>query len=690
MDGARSLVIKGELYLYGIIDPMSFGEPEFIRAIDVISSLVELGDANPVVVHINSPGGALFEGLAIYDSLKASGKRIIVKIEGLAASIASIIAMAGDEISMASGATMMIHNPWNVVAGDADDFRKEADTLERLGNRLAQIYAARTGRSAEEVKALMESETYFSADEAVNLGFADHVDEPMRVAAFAPLSQQNMARLLLAPCSIRPGETVRNIAAPAAPQTEGPIMANENQNDGGTAPTVSTAVSTQPQNAVAAPDLNAIRAETLRFERERVGLIRAAVRTAKLPETFADDMIRDGVSIDDARAKIIDKWGEVQNAAEGSNAPQRTAITTIVHDEIDRWAAGATAGLMARANLKGGEKNEFTGLSLSELARDSLRIRNVKPSRNDRMSMVGTAFTVRASGPGYHSTSDFGNVLGTVAARAMMIGYEEVDETFPLWTGKGTASDFRATSRVDLGLFPALDKVEEGAEYTYATLGDTGTVVQVATYGKIFAITRQAIVNDDLDFFNRVPRRMGRAAKRTIGNLVYAILNGNPTMQDSVALFHASHGNLATVAAVPSVTALGAAMASMAVQTDASGIGTGGGVVPKFLLLPPTLLMTANTILTSATIPGDAAQVANPVRGAVTPISDSRLSGTAWYLSADPAQSDTIEVTYLDGEEEPFLDQKEGWNVDGSEFKVRMDAGVKALHWRGMFKNAGV
>jgi hypothetical protein len=77
------------------------------------------------------------------------------------------------------------------------------------------------------------------------------------------------------------------------------------------------------------------------------------------------------------------------------------------------------------------------------------------------------------------------------------------------------------------------------------------------------------------------------------------------------------------------------------------------------------------------------------VRGVATPITDSRLNGTAWYLIADPMQTDTVEVTYLDGVETPFMDQREGWNVDGAEFKVRIDAGVKALHWRGLYKNAG-
>jgi ATP-dependent protease ClpP protease subunit len=706
MDGTRSLVTNGELLIYGIIDPSSMFE-DSVRAIDVIDSITKLPATGDIKVRINSPGGSLVEGVAIYNALRGSGRRVVVTVDAMAASAASIIAMAGDEIVMADGATMMIHDPYAMVAGDSEALREYADVLDMQRDQMAGIYAKRTGLPVDEIIILMKAETYMSAAEAVERGFATRVAEPMKIAACALLSKEDLTRLFLAspkplaekhqpakstkeekPVVVRaeiqkPAIITTKPAADAAPTEKEPVM------------TQAATAAAGSEAAAQAPDLVAIRAEATTAERTRVHSISAAVRAAKLEPSFADEMIRDGVTVHDARAKIIDKWAESTGADTGGN---HTTLprADIVNDAVDRWREGATLGVLARARLLKGDEvqkakgNEFVGMTLAELARSSLSIRNIKSGHQDRMSMVGAAFTVRAAGPGYHSTSDFGNVLSTAAYRAMLTGYNEIDETFPLWTGKGTASDFRPISRVDMGLFPSLSKIEEGAEYTYATLGDTGTVVQVATYGKMFAITRQAIINDDLQFFDRVPRRMGRAAKRTIGNLVYGVINGNPTMQDGVALFHATHTNLAGTAAVPSVTSIGAGQAAMAVQKDDSGVGTGGGTAPKFMLVPPTLLMTTNMVVTSERIPGDAGQIANPIRGLVTPVSDSRLSGTAWYLAADPAQTDTIEVTYLDGVEEPFLDQKEGWDVDGSEFKVRMDAGVKALHWRGLYKNAGL
>jgi ATP-dependent protease ClpP protease subunit len=726
MEGTRSLVSSGELILYGVIDPESWFE-DSVRAIDVLDSIATLPVGSPVVCRINSPGGSLEEGIAIYNILRASQRRIEVVIDAMAASAASIVAMAGDSIKMMQGATMMLHDPWAMVVGNAEDLRSSADVIDMQRNQMIDIYSKRSGLSRDEIGQLMKAETYLTAEQAKAKGFCDIIDEAqMRVAACAKLDAESMAKLLRAKPSI---------AAPAAP-TRSKIMDKIPAN-GGTQTVVPTSLSPETIeaarliiNAAANPpqpnpqphpnpqpapqpapspqphpapgpeprpnptsivvDIQAATREAIATERARVAGITQAVRAAKLPSEFAEELVNSGLTLDACRDKIWAKWNEVNTAPNTPSNPTIDGTNAVIsRDYLDKWVEGVSKGLMARANMSGGERNEFSGLSLSELARSALQLRNVKSGSMDRMTMIGAAFTVRAEGPGYHSTSDFGNILGNVAHRAMMIGYEEVEESFPMWTGKGTATDFRPIARIDLGLFPGLDKVEEGGEYKYGTIADTGTSVQIATYGKMFAITRQAIVNDDLGFFNRVPRKMGRGAKRTIGNLVYAIINGNPVMQDGVALFATAHGNIAPTAAVPSVTSVGAARAAMARQTDDAGIGTAVGIVPKFALTPPEYAMTMNTIMTSERIPGDAGQINNPVRGIATPITDSRLNGTAWYMISDPQQTDTVEVTYLDGVETPFMDQREGWSVDGAEFKVRIDAGVKALHWRGLYKNAG-
>ncbi len=689
MNGTRSLVSNGGVILYGVIDP---SDPSGIRAIDVIDSLTEIADAPFVLARINSPGGSVIEGLAIYNALRGCGKPVTVQVDGVAASAASIVAMAGDKIVMAENATIMVHDPWALAMGTSDALRKSADEIDRLKAIMIGIYAGRTGLDPDEVTALMSAETFMSAGDAIDRGFADEVMQELKVAACATLDPSTMAHLLLAKSTVRAKAPI-TAAPPAKPKEKAMTTSAESGVPGGKKPAVAVHVHTGappvPVVTEAAPDLLAIRAEATKNERERVHGISHAIRAAKLDAAFGDEMIRAGTPLTEVHAKIIDKWAEVQ-AARSDNPPggERPSGAEVIKDGADKWAEGVTQGIMMRAGMiKADRSNEFAGLTLSEVARESLKVLNIKTGGMNRMDMVGRAFTVRAEGPGFNSTSDFPTILQNVAFKSMMRGYTEADETFDKWTGKGTLSDFRPAYRVDSGLFPALDKIDEGAEYKYGTLTDSGTQVVLATYGKMFAITRQAIINDDLHYFDRVPMKMGRAAKRTIGNLVYAILNTNPLMQDGAALFSTAHGNLWAGGVAPIASTLSAARVAMARQKDDAGLSTGVGIVPKYILLPPELVDPFTTVLKAEYLTGDAGLQPNYVKNAAEPISDNRLSAGSWFLVADAALTDTIEVDYLDGNEEPFMDQRQGWTVDGAEFKVRIDAGVKALHWRGLYKN---
>lgn len=694
LQGTQSLVLNNQLMMYGVIDSTldPYGEVGIVRAIDVMASLAELGDQSTIVVRMNSPGGSVIEGLAIYNALKAAGKPIEMHIDAMAASAASVIAMAGTDIVMAENATIMIHDPWSIAMGGSGDMRDAADEIDRQKAIILNIYAQRSGQDPDAIAAMMTAETFMSASDAVANGFADRIDQPMAVAACKALDPNTLARFL-APVTHR--ADARNQALVAAPPKDTTMtIPAESGSKGGKKPIVEVHMHAQPNppaSVADAVDQNAIRAEATRAERERVHGISHAVRAAKLDHGFADEMIRAGTSLADCRAQIIDKWAEQQDSRTDNPAGgQGPSGATVTKDAQDKWAEGATQGLMMRAGLvKADRSNEFTGMTLLELARSSLDVRNQRTGGMNRMDMVGRAFTVRAEGPGFNSTSDFPSILQNVAYKAMMKGYTEVEETFEQWTGKGTLTDFRPAYRVDTGLFPSLDKVDEGAEYKYGTVTDSGTMVVLATYGKMFAITRQAIINDDLHYFNQMPLKMGRAAKRTIGNLVYAILNTNPVMQDGQPLFSAAHTNLGSPGSAPSPVSIGAARALMARQKDDAGIGTGVGIRPAFMLVAPEIFDATTTVLKADYIGQDAGLQPNYVKNAATPISDGRLNGNSWFLAADPSVTDTIEVDYLDGVEEPFMDQRQGWSVDGAEYKVRIDAGVKALHWRGLYRNNG-
>lgn len=145
----------------------------------------ELGTitAKDITLSINSPGGSVFDAIAIYNALRAKDAKVTVRVLGVAASAASLIAMAGDKIIMPENTYMMIHNPIGGCFGNAEDMRELADVLDKIGESIVATYVARTGKTTEEVKALLAEDTWFTAAEAVEMGFADETEAVLKIAA---------------------------------------------------------------------------------------------------------------------------------------------------------------------------------------------------------------------------------------------------------------------------------------------------------------------------------------------------------------------------------------------------------------------------------------------------------------------------------------------------------------------------
>ena len=161
-----------------------------ITSKQVADELKKHRDAEKIYVRINSPGGFVDEGHAIYNQLKRHKAEIIVTIDGMALSAASVVAMAGDEVEMAANAMMMIHKSWNIVIGNADDLRKAADVAAKIDGTIAGVYAARAGGEVADWLAAMGDETWYTAEEAVEAHLADRVgDEAERAAAWANLGR---------------------------------------------------------------------------------------------------------------------------------------------------------------------------------------------------------------------------------------------------------------------------------------------------------------------------------------------------------------------------------------------------------------------------------------------------------------------------------------------------------------------
>jgi ATP-dependent Clp endopeptidase proteolytic subunit ClpP len=173
---------RADVYIFDEIGAWGITANEFRKDFAGIS-------AENVTVHINSPGGSVFDGLAIYNILRGSGLNISVQIEGLAASIASVIAMAGENVVMAKSSMMMIHNPFVFVGGDSEDLKRMADMMDQLKGQFVEIYQAKSGLEKEEIENLMSAETWMTASTCKKKGFCDEISESLKIAAFADIDK---------------------------------------------------------------------------------------------------------------------------------------------------------------------------------------------------------------------------------------------------------------------------------------------------------------------------------------------------------------------------------------------------------------------------------------------------------------------------------------------------------------------
>ncbi|MGG8285596.1 ClpP-like prohead protease/major capsid protein fusion protein [Klebsiella sp. 141162] len=655
-----------EIFLYDVIGGWGITAQQFV------TDCKEAGvfEASAVDLHIHSPGGDVMQGFAIYNTLSRLKAKVDIWVDGVAASMASmIVCLPGATVHMPENAWLMVHKPWGGIAGDSDDMRDYADWLDRNEALMLSSYMNKTGLGQEELEAMLKAETWLNGAEAVEKGFADTLEPELQAAACVNENKlkdyQNMPEHIKSLFTPRAEAPVNQPQQQAPVQQPVPVQANLNPPQ-------------QPAPQMANIDITAL-AQQLQLQMqtanaERVNAVSSVFEAFPTFATLKAECLADFTcSAEKARDKLLQALAAGTTPSAGPGAIHLYAGNgNLVGDSI-------RAAIMTRAGYAQSEKdNAYNGYTLRELARASLVDRGIGISgHSSPLAMVGLAFT--------HSSSDFGNILMDVAHKAALMGWDEASETFDQWTRKGTLTDFKTAHRSGLDSFPTLRKVRAGAEYKYVTLKDRGEPIALATYGELFSIDRQTIINDDMDMLTRIPMAMGGAARATVGDLVWAVLTSNPKMSDGKPLFHADHGNL--VSSDLSIEGLDAGRQAMLLQKSGE---RRLNIRPAFMLTPVAIESRANQLIKSASVPGVDANsgINNPIQNFVTVLSEARLddsSPTDYYLAAAQGR-DTIEVAYLDGIDTPYLEQQQGFTVDGAAFKVRIDAGVAPLDWRGLVK----
>lgn len=428
----------------------------------------------------------------------------------------------------------------------------------------------------------------------------------------------------------------------------------------------------------------------IRLERERVSQIRSLCQKTNT-EDLIDSSINDGLSVDAVKEMVIEKLAN-------KNKPVST-IRVEVGEDLNRSSLQTalvdhfTVRTGGRVEKPHDRTRELVGLSAVEVARKVLETAGVSTVGWSRGQIARTALSRRIALT--HTTSDFANILVSASNKSLQQLYREANTSWQLWCNKATAPDFKTVNRAQLNAFASLAAVIEGDEYLDVTVTDRKETYSLSKYGKIFNLSWESIVNDELGAWERMPQMWANSCGRLCDATAFGVLTTNGTMSDSVALFYSTHSNLEATTAylgAPSVATLNRGKGVMRKQT-AGATGAYLDIVPKFLLVPAELEGVSEQLVTSPTDPTATYNAANIWAGnKLTVISSAVLSGsstTGWYLAADPKSFDTVELCFLEGEETPQISEEDDFDTDARKFKVRFCVAGAALDYRGLYSNPG-
>jgi len=476
------------------------------------------------------------------------------------------------------------------------------------------------------------------------------------------------------------------------PSQGDPPMTDENQAGGApvtedTAPAAAEAVTTEPAAAIVAEVERSAADERLEL------VVRRAASEARLPE---EDVVRildenRGRSQTDALMAVVRAHRLRQEAAAPVHAghPARVSVTrdsgeSLVRafsDELER-----RSGLISVPTEIG---RQAYGLTALEMCRGYLQSRGVNTLGMSKNELVQRAF---------HSTSDFPKLFENVASKTLLAAYAEEPQTWRPLARQRNLPDFKSVSDLQIAGQIVPEKILEGGEYKHGTLTEGKATWNLATYGKKVTVTRQAIINDDLDSLSRVPEILGRGCRMLESNMVWELLTsgslGATVSLDNKALFHADHNNtISGGTSVIGIDGMDAAKTKLRKQTNLAGNRI--NLAPAYLVVPVELETTAlqflfptgyaPSALTGSTGP-------NPFAGGVQLIVEPRLSDDStayWYLTSSPNRVEMITFGYLAGEAGPTITSTEKRDPDGVELLVRMDFGCTLSDYRGFVRSAG-
>jgi ATP-dependent protease ClpP protease subunit len=698
-----------ELYLYGTVGQDFWGE-ECITASSVVESLSEMeGD---LTIYLNSPGGLVHEGTTIYNVLRDYDGHKRVVIQGLAGSIASVIALAGDDIVMGDGAMMMVHDPatwWIEGRGTEEDHLQVARSLAKAATNMAKLYARQTGLPIDDVREIMKAETWMDGEEALEKGFVtelaqdpeteleaaafdysmyrhapaaltasgqrfkSQITQPALVAMIAGVPVQQRSQTMAKTDKIKTTAKTTTKSQTEGDQIEDTTtedVSDEDQNDGD--------VSDEDDDATATVEDDDA-AENVDDEESPATaktLLQMAASFGQ-PAATAQHMITKGMTAVQASAYLAK---EVQGENPMSASTRRgVSRATIVRDERETMRAGMSGAIvaqMSRARDVSGPARDYMNLSLVDMAAQIVGHRGSTRTAADRIAVFEAAA---------HSTSDFPAIFENALHKRLLTAYEALQPTYDLVSERLDFRDFREVPLVRAGDFPSLLPIGENGEIKHGTFGESKETAILSSFGRQIAISRQMMINDDLGAIDRILSNYGRAVAQFEDKTFYAFAL-SAKMASGKLMFHADHKNLAVASSAISVASVDAGMQALSEQKSLDGEGL--GTVPSILLTGAKQALPAKQLIAEVT-PSKASDV-NPFSGDLTHVQTPRITTGAWYLLTAPSAGGTNWVHgFLEGAEGPRVRTDEPFGRQGMAISVEHDFGVGAQDSRYGYKNAG-
>ena len=439
--------------------------------------------------------------------------------------------------------------------------------------------------------------------------------------------------------------------------------------------------------------------DEIKAERARVREIELICRKAGISDEDRESYIASDKTPGEVRAIAFEKMS-------ASAAPVGAQV---VADGRDSVRAAAIDGMLLRAGQKvdkpSAGSDEFRGRSLLRIAEECL-MRAGQKIPSDVRDIVKLA--MRGAEMISGAASDFPFILANTANKSLLAGYATAETSFQHWASIGSLNDFKSATRIKFSEVGKLKAVPENGKYATTAMTEKRETIQLGTYARKFTISRQAVINDDLSAFTRIPMSFGMQARFLPNDLAIAVLTANAAMSDAVALFNTAHGNtssetdrrLDTVAhaQAAAVYMYGLMAQQQTLNADAESDGK------RYLNLKPKVWLVAGTdeiIARQAVVSaGDAASTVN-AGGIINPInnlglmvvSDQNIKTGATdythYMFADPRLAPVVEVAFLQGNQQPYFEQTEQTDADGTIYLVRLDCGAAAVDYVGAVREVG-